>query len=138
MHKAGGSIMLKKGQISIEFIMLQMMLFLVFVIVYNWSAGTFADISEQKERDSARAMANRVQKEFLLAQEAHDGYYRVFRLPRHLSGGYGYNISFLDNQVIIQTEHAYADALIPRVGGLSGVKEFRITKDEGKIHITGT
>lgn len=84
----------RKGQVSLEFILLVMVSFIFFIIILMSVSKELVELSSQRDVKELRDVTNRLREEIFLASIVQEGYYREFRLPEELNGkGYSLEIS---------------------------------------------
>jgi len=124
----------RKGQAAIEFIVLLVILFSVFM-VYTISTRTKIDeIREKKEIILLDDVVRMSQQEILLAIKVEDGYHRVFELPESLEG-INYTIGITGTAILANTEKHESAVIIPLVNGTLKKGENIITKENGVVKI---
>jgi hypothetical protein len=124
----------KRGQAAIEFIILIVILFSVFM-VYAVSTRTKMDeIRDEKEYILLRDVIRMAQNEILTAVKVEDGYLREFELPETLEL-INYTINLTNGIIIGDTEnHEYA-VMVPSVNGTLKKGKNTITKENGIVNI---
>jgi hypothetical protein len=124
----------KRGQAAIEFIILIVILFSVFM-VYTVSTRTKMDeIRDEKEYVLLRDAVKMAQNEIFTAVKVEDGYLREFELPETLEL-INYTINLTDDIIIGNTEnHEYA-VMVPNVNGTLKKGKNTITKEDGIVSI---
>ena len=124
----------KRGQAAIEFILLIIILFSVFM-VYTVSTRTKMDeIRDEKEYVLLRDAVKMVQSEILTAVKVEDGYVREFEIPETLDL-INYTIT-LGNGIILgnTNSHEYA-VTVPNISGTLKKGKNMITKENGIVNI---
>jgi len=123
-----------KGQAAIEFIILIVILFSVFM-VYTISTRTKMDeIRNEKEYLMLKDVAKMAQNEILTAVKVENGYFREFELPNSLEG-INYTINITGLMITASTENHEQSFLIPNVTGTLAKGKNIITKENGTIRI---
>lgn len=111
MVKGGSPMKEKKGQVSIEFIILiGFVMILMTIVVVNFQKMVY-EIQEDKEWTKTGELFNILETEIILADSAYENYNREFRIPYSLSG-YSVNMTCMpgDQDINItfnNKEHIY-------------------------------
>jgi len=126
------------GQSSIEFIILVMATFVIFLSFVYLYGNKVSIISKRRTYDKVHWLCNYVRDEIDTAAMVHDGYYRNFKLPNKIYGS-DYQISELrhENKVIITISCRNITYLIdvPYYEGSLVKGENTIKKIDGKIYL---
>ena len=85
---------MRKGQTSMEFVILTSFMIVAFLIFYIVIEGKLVEANRGATDDAAKQVETIVVNELKLAESVSDGYYRVFTIPQNING-IEYNISVL-------------------------------------------
>jgi len=105
-----------KAQVSMQFIMAVGFLFVIFVLFIIGLASRYEEINKELEYVLAKDIALKIRREIQLATTLEDGYHRTFTLPEKLEV-IDYNITIVNNILVIQTEHHEYSVRIPKIKG---------------------
>jgi hypothetical protein len=126
--------MYQKTQVAVEFLMLIVILFSIFMVYTISTRKEMDDIRDKKEYVMLTDMAKMAQHEILTAVKVEDGYRREFELPDTLEG-INYTINITGNMILTNTDnHEYA-LFIPAVNGTVKKGSNIITKENGMVKI---
>ena len=124
------------GQVSLEFVM---MLFVIFIITIFLSLVTYryiADYSEQRNFNSLDELGKSLQSEVVLAHAVEPGYSRTIIVPSTLDNN-PVNISGTQNDIVLTYKGTDLLFRIPRVNGAfsTGANTIRKSSD-GSVSIS--
>ncbi len=123
---------MKKGQASIEFMILVAFVLFFFTVFFIAIQNNMADRIKERQNLNVKEVAITFQDEINLASEASEGYYRRFKIPNTL-GNKDYNVNIIEDKVYIKTnDNKYAIALpiLPITG--NAVKGMNIIRKENE------
>jgi len=98
------------AQVSIEFITLVMLLFIIFSFVICYNLEYFRDINERKIFYEAQIVAEDIAKEIDIAARIGDGYTRSFYLQSKILGNIDYEIIYAPYTVRVRWNDKYVEA----------------------------
>jgi hypothetical protein len=124
----------KSGQAAIEFIVLIVLLFSVFLVYTISTRKNIDEIRDEKEYVLLKDIAKTAQNEILTAIRVEDGYYREFELPETLEG-INYTINITGTMILAYTENHEQALMIPEVNGTVKKGVNKITKENGLVKI---
>jgi uncharacterized protein (UPF0333 family) len=124
----------RKAQVAVEFLMLIVLLFSIFMIYTIGTRNKMDEIRDQKEYALLADVARMAQNEILTASRVEDGYYRTFELPETLDG-VNYTIGIVSMMIQASTENHEYILAIPTVNGTVKKGDNVITKENGIIKI---
>jgi hypothetical protein len=124
----------RKAQVAVEFLMLIVMLFSIFMVYTIGTRNKMDEIRDQKEYALLADVARMAQNEILTASRVEDGYYRTFELPETLEG-VDYTISIVGMMIQASTENHEYILAIPAVNGSIKKGDNVITKENGIVKI---
>jgi len=126
--------MQKRGQISVEFIMLFGMMFFVFILVL----GAVIYYSQIKMRESSyialEDLAYKIKGEVELASEVNDGYQRTFTIPSEINFK-EYNLSVTNFELTIKLDEFEFSLFLPEYNGNLQKGANIIKKQGGDVYI---
>ncbi|MBW2992661.1 hypothetical protein KY345_05585 [Candidatus Woesearchaeota archaeon] len=123
-----------RAQAAIEFIVLIVILFSVFLVYTVSTRKKMDEIRDKKEYTLLRDITKTAQNEILTAVKVEDGYYREFELPDTLEG-INYTINITGTMVIAYSENHEQAFMIPAVNGTVKKGVNVITKENGIVQI---
>lgn len=123
-----------KGQAAMEFLLLMSFLLFIFIIMLGIIASNISYINKKKINLIGEDIVTKVQKEINLASRVLDGYSRDFYIPQRL-GNKNYNISVIDNEVIIVVGIENYWRKVPEVVGDIQKGTNTIRKENGIIYL---
>ena len=109
--------MIKKSQISMEFLFL---VAFVFIASFGFilAAGIQLDhFSDERNKETVEDFGNSLKTELSLASVVHDGYYREFRLPEKINDKLDYTVTVKNTTLIVSTDEYYYNSIIPNTQG---------------------
>lgn len=118
-----------------EFTILLLFIFGVFIIFFVGSFEMEQDVRVQKEETATRHMLIRVREEILLAQESHNGYERTFDLPQKLNGRYDYTISVIGTSLEVKTSEVRRSMPIPTINVTGSGDTWTLEKEDDAISL---
>lgn len=124
----------RKAQAAIEFVILMVILFSVFMVYTISTRNKMDEIRDKKEYNMLRDVTKMVQNEILIAVKVEDGYYREFELPPKLDL-INYTINITGLMILASTKNHHQALLIPSVNGTIKKGTNIITKENGIIKI---
>lgn len=125
-----------KGQASLEFMTMTVLLLLVFAGVYDALATQEIQAAESQVQLQAAATADRVAYELDLALAEGDGFYRTVQLPQEI-GSTPYNISVANGSVRLAWEGSTVFARTAAVGIIGSIRPGTNTvRNNGSVVIT--
>ncbi|MBW3011893.1 hypothetical protein KY311_01795 [Candidatus Woesearchaeota archaeon] len=126
--------MQKKGQSSIEFIMLLGVLFFVFLLVF----ASFIYYSQVQSRAKYYAgledLSYRIKGEVELASEVTDGYIRTFNIPNKVNFR-DYNLSMANSELTLRSGDYEFSLLVANFTGSLHKGDNLIVKQDGVVYI---
>lgn len=125
---------LKNGQAAVEFIVLIVILFSVFLVYTVNTRSQMDEIRDKKEYALLNDVAKTAQNEILTAVKVEDGYRREFELPDTLEG-INYSINITGIMVVAYSENHEQALIIPQVNGTIKKGVNVITKENGIVNI---
>jgi hypothetical protein len=126
--------MRKNAQVAIEFILLLILLFSVFMVYTVSTRNDMDNIRKNKEYILLIDVTKMVQYEIVTATKVKDGYHRTFEIPETLEGT-DYNIAIDEMMIIASTEDQEYVLFIPDINGSIKKGDNTITKENGTISI---
>ena len=129
-----GNVRKRKAQAAIEFIVLLVILFSVFMVYTVSTRKSIDDIRDKKEIILLNDVVKMARQEVLTAVKVEDGYYRKFELPETLEG-VNYTIGITGTVILANTERHESAVIIPQVNGTLKKGENIITKEDGNVKI---
>ena len=133
-------LILRKSEVSTEFISLVGFILIVFVSVLIIVGIRYNDVSESIVFSEAQSMANLIANEINFAASM-EGYYREFELPQRLVNNIEYNVSintdFRFVEVKWNDKNAVSNIITENVQGTvnPGLVKIKIKNDEGLVLI---
>lgn len=118
-----------KAQVSVEFFIFMGMAFLVAIAFEIASLDQLKDFRVQKESDSVKDIAIKLQKEILIAASVEDGYVRAFTIPNQMDN-INYTLTTLNYTITVESKNSIYTVLIPNSVG-------NVTKGPNIINKTG-
>lgn len=97
---------MRRGQASLEFVMLISFMMLVFVGFFSLANTQLNASREQEIQQQASDIAERFVEQVRLASLMQDGFARSFRLPTDVDG-IAYNIALIDNWEVVVIHQGY-------------------------------
>jgi len=119
-----------KAQISNEFLIFIGLAFLVALYFAINSINQLNDFRLQKESESVKDLALKLQRELLVASIVEDGYVRFFDIPDTLDDDLNYSLMLQNSTIVVQSKNAFYIVGIPTIIG-------NLTKSTNKINKTG-
>ncbi|MBS3096084.1 hypothetical protein J4480_01445 [Candidatus Woesearchaeota archaeon] len=123
-----------KAQITAEFYILLGIAFLIAIAFEIASLDQLNDFRKQKEEESVRDLALKLQKEVLVAANVEDGYVRVFQIPDKLDN-IDYFLTVQNYTVNVKSKNAFSIMPIPKAIGNMTKGANVINKTGGVIYI---
>ncbi|MEK6892162.1 MAG: hypothetical protein AABX25_03180 [Nanoarchaeota archaeon] len=123
-----------KAQVSVEFFILVGMAFLVAIAFEIAALDQLKDFRMQKESDSVKDIAIKLQKEVLIAASVEDGYVRTFTIPDQLDN-INYTLTILNHTITVESKNSIYTVSIPNSIGNVTKGSNRINKTGGVIYI---
>jgi hypothetical protein len=123
-----------KAQSAMEFLALTGVLLIVFIFFYMIVFERINLINDQKDVTVGQDIAQKVQREILLAARVSDGYRREFFLPDRVEG-FTYSITISGRELSVQTPKTEVVKPIPIVVGNIAKGTNIIQKTDGIIYI---
>lgn len=120
------------GQVAIEFIFLVAIAFSVSIIFLYAIIDQSVELNDEKEFVAVQDISYKIQDEFIIANDADSGYFRDFELPL-LTHVFDYNISVMNNTLIVNTKNKEFVLTIPQIQGQPKKGWNRICKVGGDI-----
>jgi len=133
-------LMLRKSEVSTEFISLVGFILIIFIIVLVTVGLRNNEISETTIYADAQRIANLIANEINFAASI-EGYYREFSLPLNLVNNIEYNVSINTNLRFVEVKwngkNAISNIITENVNGVvkPGVNKIKIKNDEGLVLI---
>jgi hypothetical protein len=100
------------AQVSIEFISLISLLFILLLLVVYYNSNLHLQLTSIKILKDAQTISDQIASEINLALKAGDGYSRIFFIPPKLSGSIDYEISVKDYLVILSWKEGSTQSTI--------------------------
>ncbi|MBW2965907.1 hypothetical protein KY342_02255 [Candidatus Woesearchaeota archaeon] len=94
---------LKQAQVSMEFVFLIGLAFMVMVVFVASTRSEFDELRSEKERSLLKDVSVMVQHELIMAANVEDGYTRIFNVPSELEE-ISYTIQIINNTLLTNTE----------------------------------
>ncbi|MBN2566630.1 hypothetical protein JXB02_00920 [Candidatus Woesearchaeota archaeon] len=126
----------RKGQISLEYMILIGVSMLVLVLFLVSIGSTYVDLSNEKERAKVTDLAYMIQNEINLAAQVRSGYERVFVLPADLDG-INYTASLLPGAVSVASAGYEITLITSEANGTLAKGNNTIVQTDGTICING-
>lgn len=108
----------KKGQISFEFMMMVGFAILIMSVLLLELGKDIRDANYQRQYQQIRDIGVAVQKEFYIAAQVKEGYYREFKIPNKTRDGVEFEIYITKNTLVLDTKdriHHYM--ILPNITG---------------------
>lgn len=125
---------LKKAQVSMEFVFLVGLAFMVMLVFISSTRSEFGELRSEEERSLVKDVSVMVQHELVMASNLEDGYVRTFNIPYRL-GGISYTIQIINNILLTSTEDYEYVLNVPSVEGSIQKEDNTINKTDGIIHL---
>ena len=106
----------KKAQVSLEFLFLVGLAFMVMVVFIASTRSEFSDLRSQEERSLVKDVSVMIQHEIVMASSVTDGYVRVFNVPLNLDG-IDYTLQILNSTLLVYTEDYEYVLNVPSIVG---------------------
>ncbi len=107
-----------KAQISIEFIALMALAALMMIIFGSIASTQIKDVTSEHEFQMIKDLSYSITNELDLSARVHTGYERTFAVPLDLDG-IPFNMTIINNQLVISTQrHEYSTSIPPVQGSL--------------------
>ena len=106
----------KKAQVSMEFVFLIGLAFMVMVVFIASTRSEFSTLRSEEERSLLKDVSVMVQQEFIIASTVEDGYIRIFYVPQDLDG-VSYTIQIVNNVLLASTEEYESVLNVPAITG---------------------
>jgi len=123
-----------KAQVSVEFFILMGMAFLIAIAFEIAALDQLKDFRVQRESDSVKDLAIKLQKEVLIAASVEDGYIREFTIPNNLDS-VNYTLTTLNYTITVESKNSIYTISIPNSAGNVTKGSNTINKTGGVIHI---
>jgi hypothetical protein len=124
----------KKSQVSMEFVFLVGVAFMVMLVFISTTRSEFSDLRNEEEKSLVKDVSMMVQHELVMASNVEDGYLRKFYVPLDLDG-ISYNIQIINNTVLTTTEGYEYVLNIPSVIGSIQKGNNTINKTNSTIYL---
>lgn len=124
-----------KAQISAEFFIFVGLAFLIAIAFEIVSLNQLQDFRIQKESESAKDLALKLQKELLIAAAVEDGYVRVFEIPDNLDN-INYSLEMQNSTITVQSKNSLYIVQIPKAVGNASKGVNKINKTGGVVYIS--
>ena len=125
----------KEAQISVEFFIFLGLAFLIAIAFEIASLDQLNEFRIQKESDSVKDLALKLQKELLTAATVEDGYVRSFEIPDKLEN-INYSLTTQNYTITVQSKNSLYIVSIPRAIGNVSKGMNTINKTGGIIYLT--
>ena len=122
------------GQIAVEFVFLVSIAFVVSIIFSYALMDQAVELNDEKEFVAVQDISAKIQDELNIAARAESGYARDFFLP-DIIHTFSYNITIMNNTLIITTENKQYIRIIPNIEGNVKLGWNRICTTYGTIAI---
>ena len=119
-----------KAQLSLEFVSLVALAFLVMVVFIASTRSEFDELRSREEMSLVKDVAVKVQTELIIASGVEDGYLRTFELPASLDN-INYTIGITNTTLVAMTEDYEYVLAVPAVEGV-------LKKGSNTINKTGS
>ncbi len=127
--------MIKRGQVSIEFLILIGVVFFTFLVFLGIILNNTKDLNKREELKRLDDLATKVQNELNLATSVKDGYIRQFTLPTTIDRK-EYNITTSNDLITFETRAYSRSKRIPNITGSIQKGLNTITKSGGVINVS--
>ena len=122
------------GQVALEFVFLIAIAFAVSIIFMYALMGQAEELNDEQEFVAVQDISAKIQNELTIAAGAESGYERDFLLPDSIHT-FSYNISIMNNTLIITTENKQFIRIIPTIEGNIKLGWNRICVTDGAIAV---
>ena len=127
---------LKKAQIAFEFIVLVGIVYILVTLSMLASLDRIKEFQASRENNLLKDLAQKLQKEIIIASTVEDGYSRNFTIPYTLGNNIGYNLSIVNNEtLIVYSGRSSYMVFIPKITGNISKNKNTITKEGGVINL---
>ncbi len=129
-----GGIFRKQAQVSMEFVFLIGLAFMVMLVFISSTRSEFSTLRTEEERGMVKDVSVMVQQELIIASNVNDGYVRVFYVPLTLDS-ISYNLQIINNTLLTTTEdYDYVLNLPPVVGDIQKGNN-TVNKTNGVVYL---
>ena len=125
---------LKKAQVSMEFVFLVGLAFMVMLVFISSTRSEFDELRSEEERSLVKDVSVMVQHELIMASNLVDGYVRTFNIPLKI-GGISYTIQIINNVLLTSTEDYEYVLNVPSIEGIIRKGDNTINKTNGIIYL---
>jgi hypothetical protein len=123
-----------RAQVSMEFIFLVGLAFMVMVVFVSSTRSEFSTLRSEEERSLVKDVSVMIQHELIIASNVEDGYTRIFSIPLNLDS-ISYNVQILNNTLIAFTDEYEYVLNVPSVIGDIQKGNNTIVKTNGVIYL---
>jgi len=124
-----------KAQSTIEFVLLTMALFLLFVFFLSFSSSQLVHSVRQRGLDSLKQNIDMIDNEVALAASQRDGYKRTFHIAESIDGS-PYDIILNGKSLMLNTSaYSYSVNLVVEINGTIQKGENQIRKNNGIVYV---
>ncbi len=120
---------LKKAQISMEFMMLIAVGFLILITFSTFTYSQFKDIEQKKQYKALQDFSYNIYQEINIARNSKQGYTRYFRIPEKIDN-HEYNFIVISEYLIVTLDNNLEQEI--KLAGFTGELEKGINKIEKK------
>ena len=125
---------LKLAQVSMEFIFLVGLAFMVMVVFIASTRSEFDTLRSEEERSLVKDVSVMVQQELIIASNVEDGYVRIFNVPSELDS-INYDIQIINNTLIANTSEYEYVLNVPSIVGAIQKGNNTLNKTSGVIYL---
>jgi len=126
---------IKKSQVSMEFVFLVGLAFMIMIIFISATRSEFDDLRFEEERIGVQDVAVTIQHELIMASDMRDGYTRNFEIPEEISGK-TYSIQIINTTLVVYTtDYEYVVNVPPIIGSVDRGSN-KINKSDSFIYVT--
>ncbi|MCK5026450.1 MAG: hypothetical protein KAS15_07680 [Nanoarchaeota archaeon] len=122
------------GQVALEFVLLVAIAFAVSIIFMYALMGQAEELNDEQEFIAVQDISAKIQNELTIAAGAESGYERDFFLPDSIHT-FNYNISIMNNTLMITTDNKQFIRIIPQIDGNIKLGWNRICLTDGVIEV---
>jgi hypothetical protein len=130
----GEQLKTKKAQVSMEFVFLIGLAFMVMVVFVSATRSEFSALSSEEERGLVKDLGVMIQHELILSSNVEDGYTRNFEIPLTLEE-ISFNMEITNNVLVVYTDDYESVLNIPSVNGSLQKGNNVIRKIDGAIYL---
>lgn len=127
----------KKGQLTVQFLILVGVMFIVFIVFIAGLGSKYKEIEDSEESVIVKDIGLKIKKEIDLVPSLSDGYERNFEVPLYIKGK-NYSIFTGSGYLSVYTADHEFTARIPNIVGSVSKGENVIRKIDGVIYVNTT